>query len=99
MEPLVVLCECGRGVTATAGDAGASFPCECGRTIEVPPLELFRDLAEEERTNEELRTPPPPSIAALLLTGCGGLVALLGLGLLIGNITGLFPTFLFAGAS
>lgn len=101
MEPVVVLCECGRGVTVTAGDAGASVPCECGRTIEIPPLELFRELEREEaqtRPPDEGPDPDSPSAGGSLLVGVGGLVCLLGLGLLIGNITGLFPTFPFAGA-
>lgn len=33
-----VRCECGKAHPVSATDAGASLPCGCGRTVEVPPL-------------------------------------------------------------
>lgn len=42
-----VRCECGKSRTVSAADAGASFPCACGRTVEVPPLHQLRTAAGE----------------------------------------------------
>jgi hypothetical protein len=39
-----VPCVCGRRLTVTAGDAGATLPCECGRMVEVPGLQKLRTL-------------------------------------------------------
>ena len=33
-----VVCECGKEHAVTGGQAGSSFPCACGRTVEVPSL-------------------------------------------------------------
>lgn len=43
-----VPCECGRRLCVTAGDAGATLKCACGRPVEVPNL-------------NELRASAPPS--------------------------------------
>jgi hypothetical protein len=93
-------CKCGKQIAVTEGAAGASLPCSCGRTIQVPSLgELRRRVASGD-------VPFCPSQAAparhpavkLFLTGCGSLVFLLGIGLFIGNRTGLFRTVPFAGS-
>jgi hypothetical protein len=106
MEPLIFHCQCGRGVRVTSGDAGASFPCPCGRTIEIPSLDVLRQLSESGAENEAAHArfpggtrpaPAGPSVGASQLVGCGGLVCLLGFGLFVGNLTGLFPTVPFAG--
>jgi hypothetical protein len=37
-----VRCECGKAHSVSGADAGASLPCACGRTVEVPPFHLLR---------------------------------------------------------
>jgi hypothetical protein len=87
-------CECGREILVTTGDAGASLACACGRTVEVPSLEEFRKLpAVAPPADEE----PPGSLFGAVLVVGGALLCCVGLGLLLGNVTGLFPTFPFAG--
>ena len=39
-----VPCGCGRTVSATAGDAGATLRCPCGRDVAVPDLHALRQL-------------------------------------------------------
>jgi hypothetical protein len=96
-------CECGREVVVTEGSAGASLPCDCGRSIKVPSLGELRQRGTFANVS---RLPPghqeqPYRLAkpagAVPLVGCGALIFLLGVGLFIGNITGLFPTLPFAG--
>ncbi len=33
-----VICDCGKVHEVTGGQAGSSFPCGCGKTVEVPTL-------------------------------------------------------------
>lgn len=40
-----VRCECGKTHLVAGADAGASLPCSCGRTVEVPPLHCLRAQA------------------------------------------------------
>ncbi|WP_439624199.1 hypothetical protein [Gemmata sp.] len=40
--PYQVPCECGKSITVTGADAGASVRCGCGKTVEVPPLHKLR---------------------------------------------------------
>ena len=40
-----VRCECGKAHAVTGADAGASLACDCGQTVEVPPLHQLRTLA------------------------------------------------------
>jgi hypothetical protein len=96
-------CECGKEVSVTEAAAGASLPCDCGRTIKVPALSKLRQLAAADglpgfpsADYEQLPRPASPARAAVL-TGCGALVFVLGVGLFLGNVTGLFPTFPCAG--
>lgn len=106
-------CQCGLHIVVTYGDAGASLPCECGRTIEVPSLDKLRKRAwviglppdgEEQsdplppENKAEVDQSRNPTGATLLLGCCSVVVVLLGLGLLVGNVTGMFPTVPFAGA-
>src|SRR4051812_30366828 len=42
-----VRCECGKALSVSGADAGASLPCFCGRMVEVPPLHRLRTLAGE----------------------------------------------------
>lgn len=37
-----VRCECGTAHSVSGADAGATLPCECGRSVEVPPLHELR---------------------------------------------------------
>lgn len=50
-----VRCECGKRRGVTAADAGASLPCGCGRTVEVPPLHQLRTAAGEEVLSPAVR--------------------------------------------
>lgn len=50
-----VRCACGRSHPVTAGDAGSSFQCDCGRTLEVPTLHELRHEAGEESLSPVLR--------------------------------------------
>jgi hypothetical protein len=95
--PLV--CQCGKQVLVTEGSAGASLPCDCGRTIQVPSLgELRRRVAGDELPCLPSERPPARHpVGKAIVSGCGGLVFVLGVGLFLGNVTGLFPTFPFAG--
>jgi hypothetical protein len=96
-------CECGQEVVVTEGSAGASLPCECGRSIKVPSLgELrqrgtFGDVPRLPSRDPEQRYRLAKPGSGVPLVGCGALIFLLGVGLFIGNVTGLFPTFPFAG--
>ena len=56
-----VHCECGKPYVVTTADAGVSFPCKCGRTVEVPPLHQLRNAAGQQVLAPILR------IKALLL--------------------------------
>jgi hypothetical protein len=38
-------CECGGKLLVGEGDAGARLHCQCGRTLEVPPLDELRQRA------------------------------------------------------
>ncbi len=58
-----VHCECGKPHEVTGADAGASLRCDCGRTIEVPPLHQLRTAAGEEVLSPAVR------IETLLLEG------------------------------
>ncbi|HJZ93133.1 MAG TPA: hypothetical protein VKE40_19810 [Gemmataceae bacterium] len=40
-----IACECGRGVLVTAGQAGSTLSCGCGRTIMVPSLRELKERA------------------------------------------------------
>jgi len=37
-----IACSCGKVIPVTEGMAGASLSCECGATVVVPPLTVFR---------------------------------------------------------
>lgn len=67
----------------------------------MPSLRELRQRAESEPSRSPHargeRSDRPPSAGAVLLAGVGTLIILLGVGLLIGNVTGVFPTFPFAG--
>jgi tetratricopeptide (TPR) repeat protein len=58
-------CECGKDVSVTEAAAGASLPCDCGRTIKVPSLRDLWQLAGAEDGNnpaeETSVTVPPPA--------------------------------------
>jgi len=92
-------CQCGKQILVTEGSAGASVPCECGRTIQVPSLGEFRRrfgrdaslFARPERDPTRKRT------GEAFNMGCGALVFLIGTGLYVGNATGVFPTLPCAG--
>ena len=64
-----------------------------------------RSLIVRPATAEEVASQPPPSADApanatgggILLTVLGGIIFLLGVGLFLGNTSGLFPTVPFAG--
>ena len=43
-----VRCECGKVYPVRAPDAGVSFPCPCGRTVDVPALHVLRASAGEK---------------------------------------------------
>lgn len=45
--PFEFLCACGRRLTVTAGDAGATVRCECDRAVPVPDLHALRASADE----------------------------------------------------
>src|SRR5262249_39723162 len=66
---------------------------------QVPSLgELRRRVASDDLPYVPSQCNPSPNpVGKAFLTGCGTVVFLLGVGLFIGNITGLFPTFPFAG--
>jgi hypothetical protein len=67
-------CECGRRLTVTAGDAGATLRCGCGRTVQVPGLHQLRASAP---TRSEEATPRPLSPSTVQLTGVDIAVCLL----------------------
>jgi hypothetical protein len=39
-------CECGRQLTVSAGEAGTTVPCVCGRAVAVPSFSHLRGLPE-----------------------------------------------------
>src|SRR5262245_54850224 len=91
-------CECGKEVTVSEGAAGVSLPCACGREVLVPDLaELRRRAASEDlpwspyREGEGPRQRHDTFGHKLFVAGSG--VFLLGVGLFLGKISGLFPTF------
>ncbi len=43
-----VRCECGKPYPVGAADAGVSFACSCGRTVDVPTLHMLRASAGEQ---------------------------------------------------
>ena len=103
-------CECGQAVSVTEGAAGLSLPCTCGRNIQVPAFAELRGRAASGEIPWSLYAdgegpPPPPNPVAegarTVLRGvvflAGGLLFILGACLFVGNITGLFRTFPFAG--
>jgi hypothetical protein len=45
--PYELACECGQVRAVSGGDAGLKMKCDCGRTIEVPPLHELRQSAGE----------------------------------------------------
>jgi hypothetical protein len=49
-----VRCECGKPHIVTGTDAGASLPCGCGRTVEVPALHQLRLAAGQAGAAPEL---------------------------------------------
>ena len=57
-------CECGRRLIVTAGDAGATLRCECGRTVQVPGLNELR-ASVPALTDDTPRHPPPTRSAQL----------------------------------
>ena len=58
-----VPCECGRRRRVTAGDAGATLRCECGRAIQVPGL---RELQAFAPVPTDVPTQPVPARSAQL---------------------------------
>jgi hypothetical protein len=49
-----VRCECGVPHSVTGADAGASLRCDCGRTVDVPPLHQLRVAAGQFSASPEL---------------------------------------------
>lgn len=47
MSRYLLNCECGKQVPVEAGHAGGKVACDCGRTLEVPPLRALRHLPTE----------------------------------------------------
>jgi hypothetical protein len=100
----ILSCNCGKTVTVSEGDAGASIDCAtCGRTIEIPSLGDLRELPRAFDESELSDTSMPPHyrlaavIASIVLIGLGGVVFLVGVALFLGNVTGFFPTVPLAG--
>ena len=50
-----IRCECGKAYPVGAADAGVSFPCACGRTVEVPALHVLRASAGEQAVSPALQ--------------------------------------------
>ncbi|MFT3880028.1 MAG: hypothetical protein QM703_10265 [Gemmatales bacterium] len=96
-------CSCGRPVIFSDVSLGTSHLCVCGHTLAIPSRD---ELENKQRQGEvklltleetrQLTSPhrPQQQMAAVVL---GTLIVVVGIGLLIGNISGLFPTFPFAG--
>jgi hypothetical protein len=49
-----VRCECGKAHAVSAADAGSSLRCDCGRTVEVPPLHELKLAAGQSAVSPEL---------------------------------------------
>lgn len=49
-----VKCECGNEYPVTAGQAGSSFPCACGRTVQVPSLGTLKRSVGESAVSADL---------------------------------------------
>jgi hypothetical protein len=49
-----VRCECGKAHAVSAADAGASLRCDCGRTVDVPPLHALKLAAGQSAVSPEL---------------------------------------------
>jgi hypothetical protein len=47
-------CACGKALAVTGADAGATLRCECGQSVDVPPLHHLRTAAGEVGTSPEL---------------------------------------------
>ena len=58
-----VRCACGKAFAVAGGDAGATLRCDCGRTVDVPPLHELRIAAGEEVLSPAVR------LESLLLAG------------------------------
>lgn len=61
--PYQIPCTCGKKYPVTGADAGVSFPCACGATVEVPALHVLRNQAARRSDS------PLKYIRGLLLTG------------------------------
>src|SRR5687768_7037802 len=83
-----VTCECGKILEVTAGLAGTTLTCACGRPVSVPSLRAMRAAAESSGTlpSDGGSASPPHPVRAAVLMGCGVLVFAAGVGLFIGNI-------------
>jgi hypothetical protein len=99
----LIQCECGKRLAVMAGSAGASLPCGCGRSVRVPALSELRaqqGLPAYPRVDAEPAqdTSLPLGFGArVLLIAGGGLLLMGGFFLFLGNRSGAFPTFPFAG--
>jgi hypothetical protein len=49
-----VRCECGKAHAVGATEAGTTLRCDCGRTIDVPPLHVLRKSAGELGASPDL---------------------------------------------
>lgn len=63
--PFEVLCACDRRLAVTAGDAGTTLRCGCGRMVPIPALHELRLSAGVFAPATEPRRPPPASSAQL----------------------------------
>jgi hypothetical protein len=87
-----VPCACGRHLAVTAGDAGTTVRCDCGRTHEVPDLRTLREMPRRTKHGPPARKESPPAptprFAWVFVVACG-LIPVLTIG-------GLIPAFLGA---
>lgn len=49
-----VACECGKEHQVTGGQAGSSFPCGCGKVVEVPTLGALKRSVGQSAVSAEL---------------------------------------------
>jgi hypothetical protein len=98
-----IACNCGRPVIVSEASLGTSHQCVCGHTLSIPSHDEIetKQMQGEVKllTSEETShlTPSHQSHQQDSVVVLGSLIIVVGLGLFLGNITGLFPTFPFAG--
>jgi len=94
----LIHCECGKFFTVTEGLAGTSLSCGCGRSIRVPGLSELR-AQQGMPAYARIDAEPPywnDHVRGWLIAGGAALLAG-GFFLVLGNRSGAFPTFPFAG--